>query len=252
MKKFSNTFKMAILTATVPVGMLASTSASAELSASATIASSYLWRGFELGSGTPAISADLVYSKGGFYAGTWVSSGDTTGGTEYDLFAGYGGSIGESITYDISAITYIYPTGQFTNTEQAGDFSEAILNIGLGPVSLTYKDNISGGTRGYAFDEDYAYYSASVSVGNFGFTLGMHDEDRPENVPQFDNNDAPLLDDDGVQILKDSVTGDATHFDVTYSATENLSFTFSTILSSDDGFEEKEPTVVASYSIPLM
>ena len=68
MKKFSNTLKMAILTATVPFGMLASTSASAELSASATVASSYLWRGFELGTGTPAISADLVYSNSGFYA----------------------------------------------------------------------------------------------------------------------------------------------------------------------------------------
>ena len=230
MKKFSNTLKMAILTATVPFGMLASTSASAELSASASIASSYLWRGFELGSGTPAISADLVYSNGGFYAGTWVSSGDTTGGTEYDLFAGYGGSIGESITYDISAITYIYPTGQFSNTEQAGDFSEAILSIGLGPVSLTIKDNISGGTGGYAFNEDYAYYSASFSTGDFGFAIGVHDEGAD---------------------VEDSVTGDSTHFDVTYSATENLAFTFSKIIDSQAGFVEPEATVVASYSIPL-
>ena len=244
MKKFSKTLKTAILTATVPFGMMVSTNASAELSASAGIATSYLWRGFELGSGTPALSADLVYSTGGFYAGVWVSSGDTTAGTEYDLFAGYGGSIGEMITYDISAITYIYPTGQFSNTEEPGDFSEAVLNIGLGPVSLTYKDNISGGTVGYAFDEDYAYYSVSTTAGAFSFTLGMHDEDRPENVPETD--------DDGVITLKDSVTGDSTHFDVTYSATENLSFTFSTILSSDDGFDEKEPTVVASYSIPLL
>ena len=222
---------MAILTATVPVGMLASTSASAELSASATIASSYLWRGFELGSGTPAISADLVYSIGGFYAGTWVSSGDTTGGTEYDLFAGYGGSIGSFFSYDISAITYIYPTGQFSTTEEPGDFSEAVLNIGLGPVSLTYKDNISGGTGGYAFNEDYAYYSASVSTGDFGFAIGVHDE--------------------GTKDPAKSVTGDSTHFDITYSATENLAFTFSKIVDSQKDFAEKEATVVASYSIPL-
>ena len=69
-----------------------------------------------------------------------------------------------SISYDLSVITYIYPTGQFSTTEEPGDFSEAVLNIGLGPVSLTYKDNISGGTGGYAFNEDYAYYSASVST----------------------------------------------------------------------------------------
>mgnify|MGYP003780031929 CR=1 FL=1 len=221
---------MAILTATVPVGMLASTSASAELSASATVASSYLWRGFELGTGSAAISADLVYSNSGFYAGVWVSSGDATAGTEYDLFAGYGGSINDMISYDLSLITYIYPSGQFSKTEEPGDFSEAILNIGLGPVSLTIKDNISGGTGGYAFNENYAYYSASVSTGDFGFAIGFHDEGA---------------------ILDETVTGDSTHIDVTYSATENLAFTFSKIVDSQDGFEEPEATVVASYSIPL-
>ena len=222
--------KMAILTATVPFGMLASTSASAELSASATVASSYLWRGFELGTGSAAISADLVYSNSGFYAGVWVSSGDATAGTEYDLFAGYGGSINDMISYDLSLITYIYPSGQFSKTEEPGDFSEAILNIGLGPVSLTIKDNISGGTGGYAFNENYAYYSASVSTGDFGFAIGFHDEGA---------------------ILDETVTGDSTHIDVTYSATENLAFTFSKIVDSQDGFEEPEATVVASYSIPL-
>ena len=230
MKKFSNTLKMAILTATVPFGMLASTSASAELSASATVASSYLWRGFELGTGSAAISADLVYSKSGFYAGVWVSSGDATAGTEYDLFAGYGGSINDMISYDLSLITYIYPSGQFSKTEEPGDFSEAILNIGLGPVSLTIKDNISGGTGGYAFNEDYAYYSASVSSGDFDFAIGFHDEGA---------------------ILEETVTGDSTHIDVTFAATENLAFTFSKIVDSQAGFEEPEATVVASYSIPL-
>ena len=215
---------MAILTATVPFGMLASTSASAELSASATISSSYLWRGFELGTGTPAISADLVYSNSGFYAGVWVSSGDTLGGTEYDLFAGYGGSIGESISYDLSYISYIYPTGQFSETEKFGDFAEVVLNVGLGPVSITYKDNVAGDTGGYALPEDYSYVSIDTSAGDFSFTLGAHD----------------------------GAVDDSIHFDVTYGATENLAFTFSAIVDSDNGAAEPEPTVVASYSIPLM
>ena len=237
--------KMAILTATVPFGMLASTSASAELSASATVASSYLWRGYELGSGTPAVSADLVYSNSGFYAGVWVSSGDTftevevdesaeepevslkSTGTEYDLFIGYGGSIGENFSYDLSYITYIYPTGGFDKTEQAGDFAEAVLNVGLGPVSITYKENVAGNNGSYpryALPEDYSYVSIDTSAGDFGFTLGAHD----------------------------GGASDATHFDVSYAATENLAFTFSTILDSDDTASEKGPIVVASYSIPLL
>ena len=61
-----------------------------------------------------------------------------------------------SISYDFSYHLYL-PNRSFTNTEEPGDFSEAVLNIGLGPVSLTYKDNISGGTGWLCFHEDYAY-----------------------------------------------------------------------------------------------
>ena len=47
--------------------------------------------------------------------------------------------------------------------------------------------------------------------GDFGFAIGVHDE--------------------GADVAS-SVTGDSTHFDVTYSATENLAFTFSKIVDS--------------------
>lgn len=204
--------------------------AAAEVAASATIASTYLWRGFELGSGTPAISGDLVYSNSGFYAGIWGSSGDGTAGTEYDLFAGYGGSI-EQFSYDISYVSYIYPTGAFSETEGPGDFAEIVATIGFGPVSVTYKDNISGSDLGeagrYAFTEDYSYLSVSAGVADFSFTLGMHDE----------GNGSP-------------VTGDATHFDVTYGYNENLSFTASAIVDSDL-VNEPEPTFVVTYSVPF-
>jgi uncharacterized protein (TIGR02001 family) len=231
MKKLNKVMGSTLLATTLSFGVIAPP-AVAELASSATLASSYLWRGFELGSGTPVVSADLVYSNSGFYGGVWVSSGDTAAGTEYDLFAGYGGSIGDDFTYDISYVTYVYPTGAFFDTEgQPGDFAEIVLNLGFGPVSFTYKDNVAGDNGGYAFTKDYKYYSLDASVGKFGFALGMHDE--------------------GVDLA--AVTGDATHFDVTYAATENLSFTVSAIVDSDFASEdEPEPTVVASYSIPLM
>ena len=47
-----------------------------------------------------------------------------------------------SISYDLSVYHLYLPNRSFSNTEEPGDFSEAVLNIGLGPVSLTYKDNI--------------------------------------------------------------------------------------------------------------
>ena len=204
----------------------------AELAASATVSSSYLWRGFELGSGTPAISGDLVYSNSGFYGGVWVSSGDGTAGTEYDLFAGYGGSAGE-VSYDIQYVSYIYPTGGFSETDGTfGDFAEVVLSLGFGPVSFVYKDNVAGETGGYAFTEDYKYYSVSGAVDKFSATIGVHDE----------GVDDP------------TVTGDATHLDISYAATDRLTFTASAILDSDLedlGGTEPEPLVNVSYSLPI-
>jgi len=205
--------------------------ANAEVSASVGVASSYLWRGFELGSGVPAVSGSLDYAnENGFYAGVWGSSGDTSAGTEYDLYVGYGGSVGD-FTYDAFIVNYIYPTGPFSETESLGDFMEVVLTVGYGPVSVSYYDNIAGETGGYAFNEDYSYLNASASFGDFSFALGQHFEDADD--------------------VADSVTGDATHFDVSYAYNDNLAFTVSAILSADSGYEEKDPTFVVSYSLPI-
>jgi hypothetical protein len=91
MKTFNKTLIAASL---ATLGMAAAPAALANVEASATVATSYLWRGLDLGSGTGSISADAVYSTGGLSAGVWVGSGDTESGTEYDLFASYGGELG--------------------------------------------------------------------------------------------------------------------------------------------------------------
>ena len=198
--------------------------ANAEVAASATVATSYLWRGYDLGSGTPAASGDIVFSEGGAYAGLWVSSGDTTAGTEFDLFAGFGGEV-EGFSYDINVTSYVYPTGDFASTEGSiGDFAEVILTLGYGPVSVSYYDNIAGDTGGYAASEDYRYINASFSAGDWNFAIGDHD---------FGGGNSD----------------DATHLDISYSYNDNLSFTVSSWI--DFTGDEPDPTFVASYSIPI-
>lgn len=196
--------------------------AAAEVSASASVATNYLWRGFDLGSGTPAASADIsVSGESGLYGGLWISSGDATAGTEYDLFAGYGGEAGD-FTYDINITSYMYPTGQFSATDGSiGDFMELILSVGYGPVSFSYYDNIAGETGGYAGSEGYTYMTLGLDVEQWSFKVGVHDFDP----------------------------GDATHFDVSYAYNDNLAFTLS-ILDIEGG-GDPEPTFVASYSIPI-
>ena len=63
------TLKTAIVAATLSTAAIGVAPVTmAEVSASATISSSYLWRGYDNGSGVPAFSADLVYShESGLY-----------------------------------------------------------------------------------------------------------------------------------------------------------------------------------------
>ncbi len=203
--------------------------ANAEVAASATVASSYLWRGYDLGSGTPAASGDLVASSEGFYGGVWISSGDQTAGTEYDLFAGYGGEVGD-FSYDINLTTYVYPTGPFQAQEGSPfDFAEVILSLGYGPVGFSYYDNIAGDNAGYAPSEDYNYMTLSADAGQFSFLVGRH------TIPQ-----GPGVSD-----------ANATHFDVTYNYNDNLSFTLSKLSQDAVLGADPEATFVVAYSIAI-
>lgn len=242
-------FTKKALTGAVAATVLASGAvaplAQAEISASVGIASTYLWRGYELGSGIPVVSGDLSYSNSGFYAGMWTSSGDGSAGTEYDLYLGYGGSAG-NFSYDFFVVSYVYPTGPYSETDgMPGDFMEVVGTLGFGPVSFTMHQNVAGDTGGYAFTTDYRYFALGLELNDFSFALGMHDEGfEPDGeiVLPIDD-DTPL-----------PVTFDAIHFDATYAYNENLSFTLSTILSSDAsdyGLDDPKPTFVVSYSLPL-
>ena len=197
----------------------------AEVEASAAIASSYLWRGIDLGttndgtsgSGTPAISGDLVFSQSGFYTGVWVSSGDVNAGTEYDLFVGYGGEAG-AFSYDVSIWNYVYPEGN--NPEDSfGDLSELIVSFGLGPVSFSWYENIAneGGS------EEYRYFTLGGEFGAFSATVGRHSD----------------------------VGNNMTHVDLGYAYNDNLSFTLSQVVRDEKNAFDDDLKVVVSYSIPL-
>lgn len=215
------TFTKKLIASSVAAATVAAASfapvANAEISASAGVASTYLWRGIDLGPGTPAVSGDINYSSGGFYAGTWVSSGDTTAGTEYDLYAGYGGEVG-LFSYDISVWNYLYPEGG-TQEDQFGDLSEVILSLGVGPVSFSWYENVAnnGGS------EEYRYYTLGYGYEAFSFTVGHHDD----------------------------VGLNMTHLDVSYAYNDSLAFTVSQVIDDDDNAFDDDLKLVVSYSLPI-
>lgn len=190
--------------------------ASAELAASAAVASSYIFRGVDLGNGSPAVSGDLTYSEAGFYVGAWASSGDDALGSEVDYYAGYATEVG-GVSVDLSVWNYVYPGAGAAgdNGDDYGDFSEVILGLGLGPVSLTIADNVAGASGS-------VYYAVGYDVDKFSFVLGGTDNtDEDANYA---------------------------HLDATYAFNDNLSFTLSQMMDED---QDDDLKVVVSYSLPI-
>ena len=139
MKTFNKTL---IAAATITTFGLAAAPAAVSLEASASLATSYLWRGTELGNGDAALAVDLSGSAGAISYGLWVSSGDSSS-TEYDIYASYGGSVGD-IGYSIGYASYNYPsTGVGFD-----DSAEYIYGLSYGPASVTVFDGK---------DSDYEY-----------------------------------------------------------------------------------------------
>jgi Bacterial protein of unknown function (Gcw_chp) len=203
--------------------------AQAEVTGSMGIASTYLWRGYDLGSGTPAVSGDLKLTAGGFYTGAWVSSGDTVGGTEYDLYAGWGATLGP-VTLDLSYWTYSYPTSLGYPDDGGdhlgpGELSDFVASVGFGPISVfaimnATNDQLNAGDT----EGEIAYYGVKAKFGSFSGVLAQHTEKA------------------GIDELL--------HADLTYSYNDNLSFTLSAPLDSASG-NEADPTIVVSYAVPF-
>lgn len=197
--------------------------ANAEVGASVGVASSYLWRGIDLGagSGTPAVSGDLNYSSSGFYTGIWASSGDYKNGTEYDLYIGYGNEVG-GFSYDVSLWSYQYPSisddpatiDLKEESPSIGDNVEAVIALGYGPVTATYY-------HGLEEFEDYWYASLDATFGDFNAKYGQHEDDM-------------------------------SHIDFTYSYNDNLSFILSQVVQNDeDDTYDDDLNFVVSYSMPI-
>ncbi|MEX1033938.1 MAG: TorF family putative porin [Cellvibrionaceae bacterium] len=202
--------------------------AEVEVGASVGISNMYLWRGYDLGFGSAVVSGDIGVSVAGFHGTVWGSSGDDFAGTEYDLIVGYGGSVGD-FSYDLSVVSYVYPEGELAGIDtDLGDFVEAILTLGFGPVSMSYYDNIESKPGTYALGEDYSYFTISADIGDFSVLVGRHDPDGLDDNP--------------------------THLDLTYHYNDNLSFTVSKLVADEDtafNTSDKDAHFVVSYSLPI-
>ncbi|MAX87012.1 MULTISPECIES: TorF family putative porin [Thalassolituus] len=243
MKKLTKAIALAgVMTTGLTGAQLAQ--AEVDVSASAAVASMYLWRGQDLGNGDAAVSGDITLSSGGAYAGMWTSSGDSAAGNEYDLYVGYGGEM-EGFSYDVSVVTYVYPSaGNFSyvdTTDEDGngiadvleseqdtsgntfDLSELIVSLGYEGASFSYYYPVSSNPN------DYSYLTLGYGMGAFSAMAG-------------------------ITMVEDDAGEDAgyTHLDLSYAYNDNLSFTASKVVAEDeeDSYDDDLKFVV-SYSLPI-
>jgi len=218
------------LATAMTAGLVATTTTQAEVSASASVASSYLWRGQNLSNGAAVVAGSLDYGhESGAYAGAWVSSGDAALGTEYDLYVGFAGEAGD-LSYDVGYIGYIYPsqneeavadtTNNVTSTaDELGDVSDLYLNLSFAGVDFTTNFSDNGG--------DYVYNTLGYGIDSVSGLIGVNTD----------------LEDDG--------KGAYTHIDLSYAYNDNVSFTVSKMVAQSSGTSAASPEFVVSYSLPI-
>lgn len=152
------------------------------------IFSEYLFRGIAQTAGKPAVQGGFDYAhSSGLYAGTWASNiswledfgAYSRSSLEWDFYAGYKASIGDSdFSYDVGTLYYYYPGKRFPGVIKA-DTWELYGAIGWKWLSAKASYNLKDyfGARPTGAKTDGTWYvdlSAAYPVGESGVTLLAH------------------------------------------------------------------------------
>ena len=209
--KFINKLTPVALATAMALGSLAAPlAAQADVSSSATISSMYLWRGQDISGSAPVMTGEINYAhSSGAYVDFWLSSlgwgSAPATATETDWTVGYSGSAGD-LGYDVGYYKFWYPEANQTT------LGAAAAEVYLG---LTYKDagfKIYHDAKG---DSTYDYLTVSYGMGPFSALVGYD------------------------KVKDNAAAGSATtdsykHIDLTYAATDRLSFTYSKAFAVGD------------------
>jgi hypothetical protein len=146
----------------------------ATVAANVTLASEYVARGFQQSWGRPALQGSLTYvDPSGFFAGTWMSTVSPKliqgGHEEVDLFAGYGGAVGD-VSYVIEPYYYLYPGAELKPEPYTGftkktryDYGELLLGATWQWLNISYW---------YTYTRDYFGYNSDTVFCNSVPDLG--------------------------------------------------------------------------------
>jgi uncharacterized protein (TIGR02001 family) len=137
-----------------------------EVSGNVAMATDYAFRGLSQTNERGAIQGGFdIGFESGAYIGTWSSNvaftspddGDISS-QELDLYVGYGFSVSENVSVDVSAIQFFYP-----GTEAEFNYNEYVVSVAISDFSV-----------GLVYSPDYFGDGGGTgTVVNFDYSLGL-------------------------------------------------------------------------------
>ena len=223
----NKTFKLkslllSMVVAGAATASIAPTVAQAEVSYNAAVSNMYLWRGQQISAASGVVSGGADYShESGLYVGMWTSSEGAAESTEYDLYGGYAFKLGE-VDLTVGYNAYLYPDagGSKFGRDSGSLITEYMLSAGYGDLSATAYINTETDDA-----DNYKYVSLDYAIGSFGLHAGATLADTDEN--------------------------EYTDVNVSYAATDALSFTVSKAQGDGIADVNEKPMIQVTYSFPL-
>ncbi|MDB5756541.1 MAG: hypothetical protein JWR56_2969 [Massilia sp.] len=155
-----------------------------ETSFNAAVTSDYRYRGISQTRLQPALQggADYVNNPTGLYAGTWLSAIKWTkdaggsGDIEWDIYAGKKGELVKGVSYDVGALTYVYPSNDLAHVAgfANANTTEIYGQLGYGPGYIKYSHALTN-LFGFVDSKNSGYLDigANIDAGN-GLTVNLH------------------------------------------------------------------------------
>ena len=152
----------------------------APITATAALASEYVWRGIRQSDGRPAAQFSLDYRRpSGWSAGTWASSiGDRAGADgwlEWDVYGGYHGSTAGGIGYSGMVYYYMYPGARVGGDGRRYDYGEVAAGLSYRSLYARYYRTVTRDFFGIADARGSGYLDVGVrhEIGA-AMTLNLH------------------------------------------------------------------------------
>jgi uncharacterized protein (TIGR02001 family) len=123
------------------------------------LVSDYRYRGISQTRLKPALQGGADFTKGGFYAGTWLSTIKWTkdaggsGDLEWDIYGGYKGEISKDVGYDVGLLAYVYPSNGLSPSANTTELYGA---LSFGPVTAKYSHSLTN-LFGFASSKNSGY-----------------------------------------------------------------------------------------------